>query len=142
MGFSYDNVSGSGSTRNTQVANQHIQWPLVVIIRSNPWNTEYLYLTRYIPINRMWRRGGVVSLLCCSIKWYRIPWRACEFPPCYSPDFNPIENAFSKVKTVMKSMELERQVLEDIDTIVYGAFSSASSNNCKEWIKASGIYNM
>jgi len=65
-----------------------------------------------------------------------------HFLPPYSPDFNPIENAFSKIKTVMKSMELEMQVLEDIDTIVYAAFSSVSSNNCKEWIKASGIYNM
>ena len=39
----------------------------------------------------------------------------------YSPDYNPIENAFSKVKSVM---ELELQVLEDIDTIVYAALHS------------------
>ena len=64
------------------------------------------------------------------------------FLPSYSPDYNTIENTFSKVKTVMKSMELEMQALEDIDTIIHAAFSSVSSNDCKEWIKASDIYSM
>jgi len=41
-----------------------------------------------------------------------------HFLPPYSPGYNPIENAFSKIKVVMKSMELEMQVLEDIDTII------------------------
>ena len=44
----------------------------------------------------------------------------------YSLDYNPIENAFSKVKVAMKSMKLEMQVLEDIYTIIYAAFSSVS----------------
>ena len=46
------------------------------------------------------------------------------FLPPYSPDNNPIEEAFSKVKAEMKVME-EAQVT-DIETIVLAAFSSQS----------------
>ena len=94
-------------------------------------------------------KNSVVIMDNCSIHHTKEVVDAIEdtgailhFLPPYSPDYNPIENAFSKVKAVMKSMELEMQVLEDIDTIIYAAFSSVSSNDCKEWIKASGIYNM
>lgn len=65
-----------------------------------------------------------------------------HFLPPYSPDFNPIEEAFSKVKTVMKGMENEMQALEDIDMIIYAAFSSISPDDCKGWIKQTGIYNL
>ena len=65
-----------------------------------------------------------------------------HFLPPYSPDYNPIEEAFSKVKIVMKSMEVEMQALDDIDTIIYAAFSSISPDDCKAWIKQSGIYNL
>jgi len=33
-----------------------------------------------------------------------------QWLPPYSPDFNPLEEAFSKVKSEMKSMETEMQV--------------------------------
>ena len=58
----------------------------------------------------------------------------------YSPDYNPIAEAFSKVKIVMKSMEVEMQALDDID--IHAAFSSISPDDCKAWIKQSGIYNL
>lgn len=44
--------------------------------------------------------------------------------PPYSPDMNPIEEAFSKAKAMMKAMENEMQAIDDIDTIVYSAFST------------------
>ena len=46
-----------------------------------------------------------------------------HFLPPYSPDWNSAEGAFSKVKTMMKAMEMEMQTIEDIDTIIYAAFS-------------------
>ena len=49
-----------------------------------------------------------------------------HFLPPYSPNLNPIEEAFSKVKSLMKAMELEMQAFRDIDTIVYAAFSMMS----------------
>ena len=34
------------------------------------------------------------------------------------------------------------QTLDDIDTIIYAAFSSISPDDCKAWIKQSGFYNL
>ena len=39
-------------------------------------------------------------------------------------DMNPIEEAFSKAKAMMKLMENKMEALNDIDTIVYSAFST------------------
>ena len=61
--------------------------------------------------------------------------------PPYSPDLNPIEEAFSKAKAMMKAMENEMQVIDDIDTIVYSAFSTITASDCEGWITDSGIYN-
>ena len=47
-----------------------------------------------------------------------------HFLPPYSPDFNPIELAFSKVKYMMKKMEKEMETINDIDTIIMTAFAS------------------
>ena len=60
--------------------------------------------------------------------------------PPYSPDLNPIEEAFSKAKGIMRAMETEMQVLGDIDTIIYSAFSCITSSDCEGWISDSGIY--
>ena len=46
------------------------------------------------------------------------------FLPPYSPDYNPIELLFSKVKAVLRAMETELSVTDDIDTLVLAAFSS------------------
>ena len=53
------------------------------------------------------------------------------FCPLYSPNYNPIEEAFSKVKIAMKSIEVEMQALDNIDTIIYAVFSTISPGNCK-----------
>ena len=63
------------------------------------------------------------------------------FPP-YSPDLNPIEEAFSKAKVMIKAMENEMQALADIDTIVYSAFSTITTRDCENWIRDSGVYNL
>ncbi len=41
----------------------------------------------------------------------------------------------------MKAMELEMQALQDVDTIVYAAFSNATPADCEGWIADSGFYN-
>ena len=43
---------------------------------------------------------------------------------------------------MMKAMEMEMQTIEDIDTIIYAAFSFITHEDCIGWIKDSGIYNM
>ena len=43
-----------------------------------------------------------------------------HYLPPYSPDYNPIELAFSKVKYMIKALEMEMQTINDIETIVIG----------------------
>ena len=58
--------------------------------------------------------------------------------PPYSPDYNPIEEAFSKVKGEMKAIGKEAQVA-DIETVVLSAFSCITVSDCNQWIKDSEI---
>ena len=60
--------------------------------------------------------------------------------PPYSPDYNPIEIAFSKVKYSLKAMEAEMQTLQDIDTLLLAAFSLITPTDCCPWINSIGIY--
>lgn len=57
-----------------------------------------------------------------------------HFLPPYSPDFNPIEETFSKVKAEMKNMEAAMADVLDIETIVYSAFATITPDDCKGWI--------
>ena len=61
--------------------------------------------------------------------------------PPYSPDYNPIEEAFSKAKSMMKAMEVEIQLMQDMDTIIYAAFSTITPDDCQGCIADSCIYN-
>ena len=63
-----------------------------------------------------------------------------HYLPPYSPDYNPIEEAFSKAKSMMKAMEVEMQVLQDTEMIVYAAFSTITASDCQSWITDSVIY--
>lgn len=59
--------------------------------------------------------------------------------PPYSPDLNPIEEAFSKVKSVLKANE-DNWHFFDIETAVAAAFNCISSEDCKAWVSHCG-YN-
>ena len=63
-----------------------------------------------------------------------------HYLPPYSPDFNPIELAFSKVKYTLKALETQMQAVNDIETILLCAFSKITVAECQAWIKSSGIY--
>jgi hypothetical protein len=65
----------------------------------------------------------------------------CHYLPPYSPDFNPIELLFSKVKLMIKQMEVELSETMDIETIVLAAFSTVSPEDCRGWIKSCGIFS-
>ncbi len=57
-----------------------------------------------------------------------------HYLPPYSPDFNPIELLFSKVKSVIRAMELELSATQDIESIV-------TAMDCEAWIESCGLYN-
>ena len=47
-----------------------------------------------------------------------------HFLPPYSPDYNPIEEAFSKVKCTLKLLDQEAEAVDNYETIVLSAFST------------------
>ena len=55
--------------------------------------------------------------------------------PPYSPDFNPLENAFSKVKYYLKEHDEIMQVVNDPIPIIQAAFDSISSKDCVGWAR-------
>ncbi len=57
------------------------------------------------------------------------------FLPPYSPDFNPIEELFAKVKSSLKANE---HLQEDFKTLLLMAFSSVTPEDCKGWVKHAG----
>ena len=64
------------------------------------------------------------------------------FLPPYSPDYNPIEEAFSKVKTLVKEYESNLEMDNmDVEDIVLSAFSSITNDDCMHWTQDCGIYN-
>ena len=62
------------------------------------------------------------------------------FLPPYSPDFNPIEEAFSKVKTVLRSTEVEMANVTDVELLLLASFTSITPDDCYGWFSHSGIY--
>jgi transposase len=60
-----------------------------------------------------------------------------QFLPPYSPDLNPIEMAFSKVKSVLKSNE-ENWKEYDVETAVIAALNVITKSDCEGWIKYCG----
>lgn len=63
-----------------------------------------------------------------------------HFLPPYSPDFNPIENMFSKLKGEVKAIEYQFEPSTDIDTVLLTALSSITTQDCINWIEACGLY--
>ena len=57
-----------------------------------------------------------------------------HFLPPYSPDFNPIEETFSKVKTTLKSTESIMADITDVETLLLGSFMSVTLEDCQGWI--------
>ena len=55
------------------------------------------------------------------------------FLPPYSPDLNPIEEAFSKVKYYWKEHNAIMQCIPDQIPLLRAAFNSITSDDCKGW---------
>lgn len=64
------------------------------------------------------------------------------FLPPYSPDLNPIEELFSKVKATLKSAKADMMHVTDLQTLLLTSFTQVTEEDCQGWIEHSGIYNM
>ena len=60
------------------------------------------------------------------------------FLPPYSPDYNPIEEAFSYIKYYLKEHDELLQAINDPIPIIQAAFDSITSEQCNGWINHSG----
>ena len=55
--------------------------------------------------------------------------------PPYSPDFNPVENFWSKVKTILRS--IGARTYKDLDLAISNAYSQVSLKNIHHWFSHS-----
>jgi transposase len=53
------------------------------------------------------------------------------FLPPYSPDFNPIENYWSKLKTILRS--IEARTYEELDKAIKEAYEQISTQDIRNW---------
>lgn len=58
------------------------------------------------------------------------------FLPAYSPNFNPIEKMWSKIKQVLRS--LEARTHDTLIEAIAKAFSKVSANDCFGWFVSCG----
>lgn len=60
-----------------------------------------------------------------------------RFLPPYSPDFNPIEMAFSKFKSVLK--KIAARTVDDLEAAITTAFHAITRNECRNYFKGRRI---
>lgn len=58
--------------------------------------------------------------------------------PPYSPDLNPIEEMWSKIKAVLRKLKV--RVLSDLPAAIQSAFSYITCEDCQGWFRAAGVF--
>lgn len=103
-------------------------------------------LSHLMPFNGT-NSHSVVVLDNCTVHHVREVVKSIEdvgalvlFLPPYSPDFNPIEEAFSKVKAVLKSYDNSMEHISDIETLLLMSFLEITPEDCIGWINHPKIY--
>lgn len=88
-------------------------------------------------VPKLWK-GACVILDNCSIhkgedikQLIEAAGASLIFLPPYSPDFSPIENCFSKVKSILRS--LEARSYPELVNAIEKAFSQVSLEDLKNW---------
>jgi len=60
-----------------------------------------------------------------------------KFLPPYSPDFNPIEKMWSKIKSQLRKLEARSQ--EELSVAITQAFDTVTSNDARGWFSSCHI---
>jgi len=58
--------------------------------------------------------------------------------PPYSPDFNPLEESFAKVKTFLKSNQTAFNSIGSEHFLIMAAFNTVSTDDCIGYIRHAG----
>lgn len=56
--------------------------------------------------------------------------------PPYSPDFNPIEKMWSKMKAILRKMRV--RVKEKLIPAVHQALAAVTNSDCEGWFRCAG----
>ena len=90
-------------------------------------------------------KRSIVILDNCSIHHTRLVKDTLQdaeilviYLPPYSPDLNPIEDAFSYIKYYLKDHDELLQVVTQPTAIIQAAFARITAKQCKGWIRHSG----
>jgi len=62
------------------------------------------------------------------------------FLPPYSPDLNPIEKMWSKIKAILRT--IKARTVESLINAIAKALDSVTAHDAKEWFKSGGYTNM
>ena len=57
--------------------------------------------------------------------------------PPYSPDLNPIEMLWSKIKAILRSLEI--RTAEELPNAIASAFHAVTTSDCLGWFSAAGL---
>ena len=57
--------------------------------------------------------------------------------PPYSPDLNPIEKMWSKMKSILRKRKI--RIASELPEAVKAALEAVSTNDCRGWFRACGI---
>lgn len=73
------------------------------------------------------------------VRWaIRYRWRGARqlFLPPYSPDFNPIENAFAKLKALLR--KAAARTVDDLSRAIGAAIDTFTPAECANYFAAAG----
>lgn len=59
-----------------------------------------------------------------------------DYLPAYSPDFNPIEKMWSKMKSILQT--LKPRTIDELLVDIEEAISQVTKDNCIGWFKSCG----
>lgn len=101
----------------------------------NSLTFEAFIRQRLIP--KLWK-GACVVMDNCSVHlspdieaWIQEAGARLIYLPPYSPDFSPIENCWSKIKSILRSVEA--RTYPDLDKAIEEAFEQVSLEDLKGW---------
>ena len=134
--------------RLSSVAAIAVDGVVAVDFTHNSMNAEFFYefargslIPNLLPFNGQNSKSVVIMDNCsihhvdCVEQLFRDAGILVLFLPPYSPDMNPIEHTFSKVKNYLRRHDEPVQIVDDVTPLVRAAFDTVTEEDCRGWIQ-------